>query len=64
MAKNLAADTAVSVCYDAVQILGGMGYMRESIAERLSRDVRILPIGGGTSEIMNEIISKQILPSR
>jgi acyl-CoA dehydrogenase len=64
MAKNLAADTAVEVCYDAVQILGGMGYMRESLVERLSRDVRILPIGGGTSEIMNEIISKQLLQAR
>jgi len=64
MAKNLAAETAVDVCHDAVQILGGMGYMRETIVERLSRDVRILPIGGGTTEIMNEIISKQMTPSR
>ena len=61
MAKNFSSDVAQKVCYDAVQILGGMGYMRESIAERLSRDVRLLPIGGGTREIMNEIISKQII---
>lgn len=58
MAKNLAAETAVSVCYDAVQIFGGMGYMRETLVERLSRDARLLPIGGGTQEIMNEIIAK------
>jgi acyl-CoA dehydrogenase len=58
MAKNLAAETAVSVCYDAVQIFGGMGYMRETMVERLSRDARLLPIGGGTQEIMNEIIAK------
>ncbi len=58
MAKNLSAETAVSVCYDAVQILGGMGYMRETRVERLSRDARLLPIGGGTTEIMNEIIIK------
>jgi acyl-CoA dehydrogenase len=58
MAKNLAAETAVSVTYDAVQILGGAGYMRESLVERLSRDARLLPIGGGTQEIMKEIIAK------
>jgi len=63
MAKNFSSDVAQKVCYDAVQILGGMGYMRESVAERLSRDVRLLPIGGGTREIMNEIISKQIIRS-
>jgi acyl-CoA dehydrogenase len=60
MAKNVAADVAVSVCYDAVQIFGGMGYMRETLVERLSRDARLLPIGGGTTEIMNEIIAKQL----
>ncbi len=58
MAKNLAAQTAVSVSYDAVQIHGGMGYMRETLVERLSRDARLLPIGGGTQEIMKEIIAK------
>lgn len=58
MAKNFAAETAMSVCYDAVQIMGGMGFMRESAVERLSRDARLLPIGGGTQEIMKEIISK------
>ena len=58
MAKNFSAQVAVDVCYEAVQILGGMGYMRESKVERLSRDARLLPIGGGTSEIMNEIIAR------
>lgn len=58
MAKNFSARVAHEVCYEAVQILGGMGYMRETRVERLSRDARILPIGGGTSEIMNEIIAK------
>ncbi len=58
MAKNFAAEVAVEVCYDAVQILGGMGYMRETRVERMSRDARILPIGGGTTEVMNEIIAR------
>lgn len=60
MAKNLAAKTAVDVCYEAVQLFGGMGYMRESLVERLSRDARLLPIGGGTQEVMKEIISKNL----
>ncbi|MBU6961254.1 acyl-CoA dehydrogenase family protein [Pseudomonas sp. CVAP len=60
MAKNVAADTADRITSDAVQILGGLGYMRESLVERLYRDSRILSIGGGTREVMNEIISKQM----
>lgn len=60
MAKNVSAELAVRVCYEAVQLLGGMGYMRETRVERLSRDARLLPIGGGTTEIMNEIIAKQL----
>ena len=60
MAKNLCAEVAVKVCYEAVQLHGGMGYMRESVVERLSRDARLLPIGGGTQEIMKEIIAKNL----
>ncbi len=48
------------VRHEAVQISGGMGYMRESVVEWLYRDNRILSIGGGTHEIMNEIIAKQL----
>ncbi|TNC80176.1 MAG: acyl-CoA dehydrogenase [Oleiphilus sp.] len=60
MAKNFATRTSDRITYDAVQIFGGMGYMRESVVERLSRDNRILSIGGGTYEIMNEVIAKQM----
>ena len=60
MAKNFATSVSDRVTYDAVQIFGGMGYMRESVVERLSRDNRILSIGGGTYEIMNELIAKQM----
>jgi acyl-CoA dehydrogenase len=60
MAKNFATDMADRLTYDALQIMGGMGYMRESLVERLYRDNRILSIGGGSREIMNEIIGKQM----
>jgi len=60
IAKNVAAEVAMSVTYQAVQLHGGMGYMRETLVERLSRDARLLPIGGGTQEIMNEIIAKSM----
>ncbi len=58
MAKNFACQVADKVTYDAVQIFGGSGYMRGTPVERLYRDNRILSIGGGTQEIMKEIISK------
>jgi acyl-CoA dehydrogenase len=58
MAKNTATDVCSQVCDQAVQIHGGYGYMREYVVERLYRDARLYPIGGGTREIMNEIISK------
>jgi acyl-CoA dehydrogenase len=46
------------VCDAAVQLHGGYGYMRETLVERLYRDARLYPIGGGTREIMNEVIAK------
>ncbi|MCA9674539.1 MAG: acyl-CoA dehydrogenase family protein [Myxococcales bacterium] len=58
MAKNVATDMCSFVVDQAVQLHGGMGYMRETLVERLYRDARLYPIGGGTREIMNEIISK------
>jgi acyl-CoA dehydrogenase len=58
MAKNVATDACSAICDAAVQIHGGYGYMRETLVERLYRDARLYPIGGGTREIMNEVISK------
>ncbi len=58
MAKNFACSVADRVTYDAVQLFGGYGYMRGYLVERLWRDARILSIGGGTTEIMKEIVSK------
>lgn len=58
MTKNAATDMCSFVVDQAVQIHGGSGYMREVLVERLYRDARLYPIGGGTREIMNEIIAK------
>jgi acyl-CoA dehydrogenase len=61
MAKNFACSVSDRVTYDAVQIFGGYGFMRGYLVERLYRDNRVLSIGGGTTEIMKEIISKLML---
>jgi len=61
MAKNFSCMVSDKATYDAVQLHGGAGYMRESLVERLYRDNRILSIGGGTQEIMKEIIAKMML---
>ena len=60
MAKNTACTACDHVVDEAVQLFGGLGYMRESEVERHYRDSRILRIGGGTDEIMNEVIAKRI----
>ena len=61
MAKNFSTSVSDRVTFDAVQLFGGYGFTREYMVERLYRDNRILSIGGGTSEIMKEVISKLIL---
>ena len=60
MSKNFACDTASKIVDQALQIHGGYGYMRDFLVERLYRDMRIYHIGGGTREIMNEVISRQL----
>lgn len=58
-AKAWGAEVVNQVMYDCVQFHGGMGYMRESDIERMSRDARILPIGGGATEVMLEEVAKR-----
>ncbi len=58
MVKLFTAEMAQQVAYGCVQLHGGYGYMREYPVERFARDVRLFTIGGGTSEIMREIIAK------
>ena len=61
MAKLFATEMANRVAYEAVQLHGGYGYMRELPVERFARDYRLWTIAGGTSEIMREIIAKRLL---
>ncbi|TXI18258.1 MAG: acyl-CoA dehydrogenase [Ottowia sp.] len=57
--KNQATQT-MQFCADAgVQILGGMGYMRGTVCERIYREVKVVTIGGGTEEIMKELAARQ-----
>lgn len=64
MSKLLSTKMADKVIYDALQLLGGYGYMEEYPMARLLRDSRLGPIGGGTSEILKEIIAKMIIDGK
>src|SRR4029453_9489950 len=58
LAKLFACDLACQIAYDCLQIHGGYGYMEEYDVARANRDLRLLTIGGGASEVMKEIIAK------
>src|SRR5688500_19019092 len=61
MAKCFAADSAMKVAIDAVQIFGGYGYTREFPVERYMRDAKIMQIYEGTNQIQRVIIAKELL---
>ncbi|MFB9884908.1 acyl-CoA dehydrogenase family protein [Balneatrix alpica] len=61
MAKLYASESANRACYDALQMLGGYGYMQEYPLERMTRDVRITTIYEGTSEIQRLVIARELL---
>jgi acyl-CoA dehydrogenase len=60
IAKNQAIEACSFVVNEAVQLHGGSGYMRETEVERHYRDARILGIGGGATEVMNDLIAKAL----
>ncbi len=64
MSKLLSTKMADRVIYDCLQLLGGYGYMEEYPMARLLRDSRLGPIGGGTSEILREIIAKMVIDKK
>jgi acyl-CoA dehydrogenase len=64
LAKRLAADTAMKVTTDAVQIFGGYGYMREFPVEKLMRDAKLYQIYEGTSQIQRLVIAREIFLPR
>jgi acyl-CoA dehydrogenase len=63
-AKRFAADTAMKVTTDAVQVLGGYGYIKEYPAEKLMRDAKLFQIYEGTSQIQRLVIAKEIFLPR
>jgi alkylation response protein AidB-like acyl-CoA dehydrogenase len=67
MAKLFASETAVHICGEAVQLLGGYGFIKDYPVEKFYRDVKLCTIGEGTSEIQRMVIAREILkvyPSR
>ena len=60
MIKNLATETLEAVAGEAVQILGGAGYMRGGRIERIFRETKVLSIGGGASEVLKDLAARQL----
>lgn len=63
MGKLYASETAMRTTTEAIQVLGGYGYVKEYYVERFFRDAKVLEIGEGTSEVQRLIISREILKS-
>jgi len=61
MAKLFSTEVSERVCYKAIQIHGGYGYVREYAVERMYRDQRLCAIGEGTNEIQRLVIARQVL---
>ncbi len=60
MAKLLASDTAMKVTIDAVQVLGGYGYMKDYPVERMMRDAKHIQIDGGTNQMIKLLIGREL----
>ena len=61
MAKNVATRAAVEVADEAIQLMGGYGYLIDNEVERFYRDARIMEIWEGTKEIQKNIIAQQLI---
>jgi cyclohexane-1-carbonyl-CoA dehydrogenase len=61
MAKCLASDSAMKITTDAVQVLGGYGYMKDFQVERMFRDAKLTQIFEGTNQIQRIVIAREIL---
>jgi acyl-CoA dehydrogenase len=60
MVKAYCGELVNAVMYDCLQFHGGMGFMRESVIERMTRDARVQSIGGGATEVMLEEVAKRL----
>ena len=63
-AKRFAADSAMEVATDAVQVYGGYGFIKEYPVEKLMRDAKIMQLYEGTSQIQRLVIAKEVLGGR
>lgn len=61
MAKTFSSDTAMKVTTDAVQLLGGYGYIKDFPLERMMRDAKITQIYEGTNQIQRVVIARRLL---
>jgi len=61
MAKLFATDTAAEVTLEAMKVMGGNGYSKDFVVERLYRDAPLVVIGGGTNDLQRLIIAKGLL---
>jgi len=63
MSKLFSAQMATRVALDAIQLLGGYGYMKEYPVERYARDAKLMEIGAGTNEVMRLLVAREVLKS-
>jgi alkylation response protein AidB-like acyl-CoA dehydrogenase len=61
LAKLYASDAAMSVTTDAVQVLGGYGYMKDQPLERMMRDAKVTQIYEGTNQVQRVVIARRLL---
>jgi alkylation response protein AidB-like acyl-CoA dehydrogenase len=64
MAKLFATEAAMEVCTDAIQLMGGKGYMKEDCVEKMWRDIKAYCIFEGTTQIQKMVISGNVLAGR